>query len=64
MKPTIIYSINFYYPKGCKDREDYENFDNKNLAIKALNKYKKHYPDYDLKIIKETTIYEEVIIEK
>lgn len=63
LKPTTTYVIYFYYPKGCKDIEDYESFDTEKQAIKSFLKYKNKYPDYDLKLIKETTTYEEVKIE-
>lgn len=65
LKTEKEYIINFYHPKGSKTLDDTVDFDNKRKAISALKYYKKRYDqNYDIKLFKATTVYEEIKIEK
>lgn len=63
LKPKTEYRIYFYYPKGSGNLEDVVEYSSKKKAIIALKYYIKEHPHYDIKLVKETTTYEEVNIE-
>ena len=64
MKPRTEYIINFYI-KNTKTLDDYTEHTNKAEAIKAFKQYSKyHSGEYDIKLFKAITTYEEIKIEK
>lgn len=66
MKTKTEYLINFYYPKKSKTIDDFLEIDtNEKEAIRIFKKeYKEHSGEYDIKLFKAITFYEELKIEK
>lgn len=66
LKTKTEYLINFYYPKKSKTIDDFlEIAASEKEAIKIFKKEcKEHSGEYDIKLFKVITNYEEIKIEK